>query len=104
MDYDGSAIQENSFNGIQCGWGQRLEEPQAKGLRHRRVNPVEDSIGAGTLYPGSPTGGIQGTARFSELLAGLAFGALEAAGKIEIRKYHSRVKLHGERAKEEVPR
>jgi hypothetical protein len=103
MDNDGSAIQEKGLDSIQCGWGQRLEQPQAEALRNRRVNPVEDSIGAGALYPGAPAIRIQSTARFSELQAGLAFGALEASREIEIGKYHSRVKLHGKQAMEEVP-
>jgi hypothetical protein len=103
MDNDRSAIQEKCLDGIQRGWGQRLEEAQAEALRNRRVNPVEDRIGAGALYPGGSAIGIQVTARLSELQAGVAFGALEASRKIEIGKYHRRVKLHGEQAKEEVP-
>ena len=93
---DGSPIQEKGLNGIQCGRGQRLEESQAEALRNRRVNSVEDSIGAGALYPDGPAIGIQATARFSELQAGVALGTLQAPRKIEIGKYHRRVNLHRE--------
>jgi hypothetical protein len=91
MNNDGSAIQEKGLHGIQRRWGQRLEEPQAEALRHRRVNSVENSIGAGTFYPSGPAIGVQATAGFSELQAGLALGALEASRKIEIGKYHCRI-------------
>ncbi len=68
--------------------GQRLEETQAKGLRHRRVDAIEDNVRACALNPGGPASRVKTMARFSEFPARLPFGALELPGQIEIGKCH----------------
>ena len=95
MDNNGSPIQEKSLNGIQCGWGQRLEESQAEALRNRRVNSVEDSIGAGTLYPAAPLSGYSdGALQRTAGRPGLR--RAPGAAKDRDRKIPSQGKLHGE--------
>jgi hypothetical protein len=88
VNYGSTAVLEKALNLIQRYRGQRLEKSDAKSLRNRRVDSVEDDVRARALDPGGASLRIETMARFSKLQARLPFGTLELPGKIEIGKCH----------------
>jgi hypothetical protein len=78
MKYRRAMIAKETLDRVQRRWSRLFEYAEPKGLRHRRVDAVEDSVCACRFNPLGAAAGKESMARFRKLSRRVSFGAFQA--------------------------